>query len=470
MGGFRRMLSVRKSLRWRLTIAFAVMAVLPILTMLYLLTVHVPAHSRDIYQLGTIFLSVIFLVVAGYLMIHQILEKISGLSRQARIMAGGEYDIKALLRTEDELRDIAESVNTMTRRMQDYVQELHEYGERTAMLDEKIRKAVFTLTNLIKAGEMISSGEKLENISDFIAASVCEEMEGGFAAIFQKDEAGRYRLESLSKEEEEPCQPRDLEDKLPGVEELLSLREYVLLDNHPQREYWQKDERRRMGYVNAIFFPIISSRGTAGILAAGRTGKDVVFNENHVEIMRIFGTQMTLAYRSAETKEKIHTLEMLDPVTGAYSPAYMRSRLEDEVARAVFYQRPCSVIVVNVDDVGGNLIGLGEHGKKQVLKDVVKFLEKFCPITGKVGVLGPMEFGIILPEINKRESMEICEAIKYSIEKKAFGPWSEGVLSAGIGLGENPIDGPSGDSILSIARKFADRARKKGVSAVISSE
>jgi len=163
--GLLRTVPGGKTLRWKTSMAFMVMSVIPTLALLYFLTGQSTAHGYSPIQVGVVFFACIWLMAAGYIMIRQTASAISGLANDARAMAAGRYDPVSLGQPDAELRDIAESVNSMTSSMRGYIIKLGEYGERTAVLDRRIQKKVAVLTNLIKIGEMISSGDEFSKIA-----------------------------------------------------------------------------------------------------------------------------------------------------------------------------------------------------------------------------------------------------------------------------------------------------------------
>lgn len=457
-----------KSLRWKVSMAFMVMSVIPTLIVLYLLTNHVRINSDNGAEMTAIFIACIWLVAAGYVMIRQTVMAITGLASDAKAIAAGQYDIKALAQTDAELKDIAESVNFMTDRMRDYISELREYGERAAVLDGKIKKKVSTLTNLIKIGEMISSGVGFNEIADFAVKSMRAEIGEGFTAAFFKTKNGQgYYVKSFSKDPAELLSGEELLDQLTRIEDLLKGKEYVLFGRDSFGAEWQDEIRKKSGDVKMIFLPINSHDGSVGIVMSGTSQKSFIFKGEQIEAIKAFVNEVALAHRSMEASDKIRSLEVLDKVTGLYSLRYMTDRLDDEVSRAVFYQRPCSLILVDIDNLSKKSPSSGKDETVRILGEIAVILRDICPPTGKVGMFGHFEFGMILPEVNKRGSLKIGENIRSRVAEKDFIYLGKGIVTVSIGLGENPIDGATGEEILAKSREFIQKAKIQGGNLVI---
>jgi diguanylate cyclase (GGDEF)-like protein len=463
--GLLRTVPGGKTLRWKTSMAFMVMSVIPTLALLYFLTGQSTAHGYSPIQVGVVFFACIWLMAAGYIMIRQTASAISGLANDARAMAAGRYDPVSLGQPDAELRDIAESVNSMTSSMRGYIIKLGEYGERTAVLDRRIQKKVAVLTNLIKIGEMISSGDEFSKIARFAVEGIQSESDEGFAMVLLKRKNSRdYRVEAMIKAGEKCRCEKDLPGNMMLVESLFGQHEYVLLDADPLAAAWQKELRKKLGGMNAVFFPIISPEGIEGIVAAGVSGEKVLLGGDYLEVVRVFANELSLAYRSMRAGEKIRSLEIMDKVTGLYSPNYMIERLSDEVTRAVFYRRPCSLVLVDVDRKDNRLSELSREETSKAMLRVGAILKEFCPPAGKVGMFGPFEFGLILPEVNKRGSFKIGKEIRGRIEEHPGGGLD---ITASIGLGENPIDGASGEEILAKSREFVQKAKQSGGNTVV---
>lgn len=444
------------------------MSVIPTLAMLYLVLDNVDISSVNVYQIVIVLGLCSWLAVAGHIMVKQIVEAIAGIARETKLIAQGQYDFRMLQHTDAELKDIAEAINSMTDRMKGYISELKEYGNKSFELNSKIRKKVTTLTNLVKMGEMISSGEEFREVASFGAKSISEETGGCPTAVFLKGRDSRYVLEASTGGNYHGGKLiADTMSHLEYVEGLLKTHEFVVVDASAESEIWQKDARKRIGGTNAIFFSMNSLSGHAGIVAAFKTGKDSVFSFEEIEAVSAFHNEIVLSYRSMEAAEKIKSLEVIDRNTEVYSENYMRERLDDEVSRAVYYRRPCSFIIIDVDGMDGKLSGLEKKEREKILKEIASVLSGICPATGKLGMFGALEFAMVLPEVNKRGGLEIAETVRRDICSRAFYPWGKGILTASIGVGENPIDGASAEAVEARARGFTEKARLSGGNVVV---
>ena len=162
----------------------------------------------------------------------------------------------------------------------------------------------------------------------------------------------------------------------------------------------------------------------------------------------------TLLFR--QTKE----LSITDELTGLYNRRYFNERFEREVQRARRYNRPLTVLMIDIDyfknfnDINGHLMG------DEILKRVAHTLEYNIRKADILARYGGEEFVIILPEIDKAHALKVAEKLRITIEKKRF-PKQEYQpnknLTISLGVASFPEDSDEAKELVD----FADRALYK---------
>lgn len=148
-------------------------------------------------------------------------------------------------------------------------------------------------------------------------------------------------------------------------------------------------------------------------------------------------------------REKVKELEMRDGVTGLYNEKYIRERFDEEIRRAILYQRPCSFALLNI---GGFKEYAREYGKsrgEEVLKKAAVLLGDNAEEVDKVGRFEEELFAVILFEKNKGEANKIMRRLK-EVVKEGLG--IEG-LTLDYGLSANPVDGENAEELIAEAKK-----------------
>lgn len=458
----------RRSMKYKLMIAFSLMSIIPLLIMVYFVTNFIFAQITDaIFQVSVLVLFALWVAWTGYVLAKRIIMPVVSLAIETRIIADGKYDSKLRIVKDDELGDIASAVNTMTDKIRGYIGELQEYSQKTASLNVRIHRKVGVLTNLMKLGDLISTGARFKEIADFSTEKMAGELYGGFCAIFMKEKAGDYSLTSSFDNSGKNVAEGNIIKKLPLLEKQFSKNAYLLIDSRPPTEQWQKELREEFSRMNAIFFPMKANNQTIGIIMSGNFAEEVKFSDEDAEVVKAFERELILGYQSSMAANMVKSLEIVDNLTGLYTFSYLEERLEDEINRSVYYQRPCSLIVVDVDDFKEYTEHYGASKAEQALKQVGNLLRGAMSPIGKAARSEHDEFGILLPEKNKREALDLAEDIRKKIEKIEGLVGEDDSITVSIGVGENPIDGVNAKEVIACARQYVAKAKEQGKNRVV---
>jgi diguanylate cyclase (GGDEF)-like protein len=258
-----------------------------------------------------------------------------------------------------------------------------------------------------------------------------------------------------------------IELELPYFEKLFHKQEYLMMDSRPLTQLWQKELRKKLNIANAIFFPLKVSQKTIGIILLGNFVDGFIFEDDEISVVRAFEKELALGYQSAQGMEATKALDVVDSMTGLYTRPYLEDRLEDEINRAVFYQRPCSLVLINIDNFEEYSSRYGVPKANQVLKKIGNLLGSIMSPVGKVARFDFDEFGMLLPEKNKRESLDVGEEIRKRVEDMRLSADPNDKVTVSIGVGENPIDGTNAKQIVEKAYKNLELAKSRGKNRVI---
>ena len=468
MGLWRYLSLGRKSLRYKLMIAFSLMSIIPLLVIAYFVTNYIfPDSQADMFQASAIVLFALWVAWSGYLLAKEIVIPIVNLAIETKLIAGGQFDSRILLKRDDELGDIANAVNTMTGKIRSYVQELQEYGKKTASLNVRIHRKVLTLTNLMRLGDLITSGAKFKEVANFSTERLAQELYGGFCAIFTRKKTEKYSLESFFNDSGTNIVITDIESELPSMEKFFLKNEYLIVDSRPGKKPWQEELRGKLGKMNVILFPMKVNVHIVGVIMFGNFAEDVEFSDEDIDVIRAYENELVLGYQSSSVGERVKSLEIVDNLTGLYTFSYIEEQLQDEINRALYYQRPCSMIVLSVDDFEKYSDHYGASKAEHVLRQVADLLGAVLPPVSKIARSDHNEFGVLLPETNKRESLEMAESIRRKIEGMELSTEANDRITVSIGVGENPIDGANEKEIITKARQYAEKARTQGKNKVV---
>jgi mutator protein MutT len=127
-----------------------------------------------------------------------------------------------------------------------------------------------------------------------------------------------------------------------------------------------------------------------------------------------------IARRGRVDRAPLHaraTFETLtcDPRTGSLNAHYLHDRLAEELDRAARYDRPLSVLLIDVDDLGALNDRYGAHVGDQVLSQLVALMKKNARAIDRVGHAGGGGFVLLLPETPVGAAFGIAERLRADI-------------------------------------------------------
>jgi len=126
--------------------------------------------------------------------------------------------------------------------------------------------------------------------------------------------------------------------------------------------------------------------------------------------------------------------------------------------------------VIGINDFDVFAKNFGQERAEHILKRVGEMLSKSIPPVGKIGRFSDSEFAILMPERNKRESMDMAEKLLDGLKNMKLLSEKEGKISFSAGVAENPIDGSNASEIIDKAEKYMNIAKNNGKNVVIGWE
>ena len=206
---------------------------------------------------------------------------------------------------------------------------------------------------------------------------------------------------------------------------------------------------------NLLCLPIYLARKPAAIAGIGNNIPDFIYKRDDQELLDIFGKQMAIAIESDWLTAKVEGLEIKDMLTGLYNERYVRHHLDEEIKRAIIYQRPCGFILARIQNFTSYQKMYGQVASEAVFKKIASSLSASFSGIEKVGRFADYDFAVILPEKNKRQAQKTAEELQKNVEALFQDePVKDKRLGISVAVVENPLDGVDSNELISIARNL----------------
>jgi len=196
-----------------------------------------------------------------------------------------------------------------------------------------------------------------------------------------------------------------------------------------------------------------------GLVAAGR---EPPFTPEEKELFRIFTLQGNAAFKNLLLYEKVRSLAIRDGLTGLHNYRYFWEVLHREVELARRYQRPLSLLFLDIDDFKKVNDRLGHRVGDTVLKALGSFLLEAVRHADLVCRYGGEEFVVLLAETGLEQATASAERLRQGVSELTVELPEENLhFTVSIGVAELKV-GTDGDDLVKGADAALYRAKQAG--------
>ncbi|MBU1853738.1 MAG: diguanylate cyclase [Candidatus Omnitrophica bacterium] len=464
MSFMKKMSIVPKGLRYKTMVAFSLMSVIPLLICVWLVTTYIFPNINlffglSIGNISLILLIAVFISLLGLYITKEIIDPVVKIADEAKMIAVGKMPmmVKTSLR-EDEIGDLSKSLNAMTQKIKENVEELKTYESRIRLINLEINKKVMALSSVLQIGNLITSNTSLAAVLDFLLQKTQDIVPDSVSFVMLLDDASEeFKVIANCNIEKV-----EIERLIVKKEEVVS--QIVIVDKDTPASHGIASKIiAELGLKNIILLPIIVSIRKYGILAIGNKKQDFVFSEDEKEVLNVFLKQASIAVENDILLKTAKELAVRDELTGLYNQSYIHASLNEEIKRSILYQRSCGLLLVDIDDFRKFKEEFGKEKAEVLLRISGELLKGALTEVDKVARLRDDRFAIVLPEKNKKQATYIAEEIRKKMESGVCKILKiSNKVTVCIGVSENPIDGSNANELMDEAEKILKRAKSLG--------
>ncbi len=220
-----------------------------------------------------------------------------------------------------------------------------------------------------------------------------------------------------------------------------------------------------------LFAPLLVSGELMGILALGGRMNGEPYHPEDLEMLAILTNMAGVAIGNVKEYKKVEKLSYTDGMTDLHNYRYFSNRLEEEIIRAKRYDRPLSLIILDVDYFKNYNDNLGHQQGDLALRELSEILRKSVRKIDVVSRYGGEEFCVIMPEVKSAGCKKFMERLRKKVEDHHF-PGEEvqpqGQITISLGGATFPQDAAAMDELIYKADFSLYEAKRKGRNCSVS--
>lgn len=210
----------------------------------------------------------------------------------------------------------------------------------------------------------------------------------------------------------------------------------------------------------AILWGQIKAEEVLCLVAAAR---ETSFTPEEAELFRIFTLQGEAALNNLLLFEEVKNLAIRDGLTGLYNHRHFWELLEREVELARRYERPLSLIFLDIDDFKMVNDTLGHPQGDVVLKTLADYLVKTVRHADLACRYGGEEFVVILSQTPLEQALALAERLRLGISQIPLHlKGQELSITVSLGVAELAPQTTNGESLVHAADTALYRAKQAG--------
>ena len=356
---------------------------------------------------------------------------------------------------------------THAERLQAFANQAAIAFENARLFAETVRRAdQMAIVNRI--GLAITSGLDIDNVARTLYEQCLQvaDVDVFFLALFDKKTGMIYFPLFIDQGETRIMEPRDYEspDCLAGLIIRERKTEYIadtlksdLAQQSQLLRIFEKESPRSF-----LGVPLILRDQVLGVLSIQSFRPDA-YTPDHIRLMETIATQATIALENARLFEQMKQLAITDTLTGLYNRRHFFVLAENEIERALRYQKQLAMIMIDIDhfktvnDTFGHAVG------DRVLQTITGLCSQTLRKIDIMGRYGGEEFTIILPETNLDHALTAAERLRQIIESAEVAT-PEGAVKITASLGLAMLDSTCNtlELLLDCADKALYKAKQAG--------
>jgi two-component system cell cycle response regulator len=172
-----------------------------------------------------------------------------------------------------------------------------------------------------------------------------------------------------------------------------------------------------------------------------------------------------LLFAERKKREFYQYLSIIDGLTDLYNHRHFHELLTQEMARAVRYEHPLSLLMIDIDDFKRFNDSFGHPAGDKALQGIARLFRENCRRVDFICRYGGEEFAIITPETSGKNAVYLASRLVTRVREMKISIYESTIeesLTISIGLAGYPADAKTKNELIIKADKYLLEAKKTG--------
>jgi len=234
----------------------------------------------------------------------------------------------------------------------------------------------------------------------------------------------------------------------------------LLPDVHEDARYYEGFSGTR----SELAVPVLFGGGLLGVINV-ESQRPAFFDDEDRQLLEAIANHLAIAMSNLASQETLREQAIRDPLTGLYNRHYFNSIISTEFSRADRYERPLSLMMLDID--GFRMVNnrFGHLRGDEVLCAVARMIERSVRASDRVIRYGGDEFLVLMPETDGRGDAKVVASRLQTRIKEVSRETQIGERAIDLSIGlyiREPRDPASLEAILDEVdrRMYAEKRRK----------
>ena len=189
--------------------------------------------------------------------------------------------------------------------------------------------------------------------------------------------------------------------------------------------------RMTLGYQCCVAAPVWSEESLwGGLCVVAR--EPCTLTEAAADRLQEFAHLVGTAISNTERQTELVRRASIDELTGLANHRSFHERLDSEVARALRHECPLALALIDIDQLKEVNDQLGHSAGDRLLVEVTDILRRLIRKGDVLARLGADEFGLLMPETDKRSAFVVLERARQSVARRPLAGFGAVSITAGI--------------------------------------